>query len=255
MTEAIQADNISVSYAGLEVLNGINECLQPGETITIIGPSGSGKSTLLKVLAGLETPSTGTVYYGSRNYYKIPEAIQMEIQFDTGFVFQEAALLANMNIYDNIALPLVYHAKFPPEEIKEKVIAQLAEFHLERWMYLRPAQLSIGKRKLAALARAMISEPGILFLDDPTANTDNTSAKQIENLLIKRSKEPTYITIMVSSNIHLARTVSDRLMIMYNGEIIAADKTMTVMASKNKLVQQIIKSVAIQDDTLAVPAI
>ncbi len=160
----IEAQQVSFYLDSRPILQDFNFRLNKGEAYLLIGPSGSGKSVLLKILSGLFLAAQGSVKIAGIDLAKASPQVFQELRVKMGFVFQEAALISNMCLYDNIALPLRYHTSLSEREIKIKIDEKMGELQIDRQAdFLLPAQLSMEMRKRAALARALILEPDLLF--------------------------------------------------------------------------------------------
>lgn len=243
----IELKDVSLSYGKSQVLAGISQVVRPSETICILGPSGSGKTSLIKIMAGLEPPDTGEVLYNGHSYFRLRSRRQMQFQQQTGFVFQDAALISNMNIYDNIALPLRYHYRMKEAEIHDRVTTVLETFELEDKAMLRPANLSIGKKKLASLARAIVLDPAVLFYDEPVSNIDQASANMVLSLINIKKQTGLVTSIIVTSDIDFAKAIADRIFIIHRGQIVIAGSVKEVLASKDSYVLQIINAIKVHE--------
>jgi len=251
MPDTIELKNITLYYDEEPVLCNISQMIYPSETVCLLGPSGSGKSTLLKVMAGLERPQEGQVLYSNKNLYEIREKQYLEIQKRTSFVFQDGALLSNMDVFNNIALPMRYHFRINEERLQKKISLLLDHFDLNDKIHMRPAKLSIGNRKLVAFARALIIYPEIIFFDDPTANIDPISAEKVFSLIKEKKAEHSITSIIATSDIELATKLADRLFILFNGKILISGTVEEVMACEDPLVLKIIDTISIRNPDVA----
>jgi phospholipid/cholesterol/gamma-HCH transport system ATP-binding protein len=172
---------------------------------------------------------------------------------NTGHLFQEAALLANMSIYDNIALPLRYHTNMPENEIKQKVWGVLGDLKLRIETDLRPASFPMSARKMAALARVLVMEPAMLFLDEPTSGLDRSASETLLRLCLKLKQEGKTTALIVSDDEHFISRLADRILVLHEGEIIA-DGTMTeIYASTDPYVHSTVARIG-QDNTVKTDA-
>ena len=169
MEFALEVQNISFRIDHREIFQGLSLSLRKGEAYFLLGASGSGKSLFLKICAGLLTPQKGKVTIGMVDLALAGKDALREVRAKIGFVFQDSALISNMAIYDNVALPLRYHQRWNEDEVRARVEQKLALFGVDRALDRSiPAHLSMEMRKRAALARALVLEPEILLLDHPT---------------------------------------------------------------------------------------
>ncbi|GEM_PF-473174 len=237
----ISARNIGFTYGTNTVLHNVSEEIYAHETYIIMGASGCGKSTFLKMIAGLTYPSEGevTIHSVNLNTAKKHELINMHQR--NSFIFQDSALIANMRIFDNVALPLRYHfPDLPESEIKIRVESVLDRVGLNRNDYLHlPAQLSLGERKLAAFARGLIIHPEILYCDEPLSSLDRRVAARVLSL-IKDFKKSGGTSIIITHSLPMALDIGDRLTIFKAGQIIACASPKKVVKLKNPYIQEII---------------
>ncbi len=214
----IKVENLSYKRKSHYILRNVNFEIIRGEFVIIVGPRGEGKSTLLKLLAGILPVEEGNVYYNGVNLNGIAKKDMIKIQCRTGFVFQNAALISNLKIFDNIALPLRYHDLYPEDEIQKKVEKLLKEAGLEEDKYLLPAFLSPGERKIAALLRAIVMEPETIFYDEPIANLDKPTRHLIIEMM-KQQKERGVTSIVVSHLVSEFGKLVDKIIVLKNGTV------------------------------------
>ena len=187
----------------LILLKGINFNIRPGEAIAISGASGSGKSTLLGILAGLDIPSEGQVYIGGEDIFLLDEDGRALLRRDSiGFVFQSFQLLPNLTALENVMLPLELadnrDAPGRANEILTRVGLQARLSHYPRY-------LSGGEQQRVAIARAFVSQPKLLFADEPTGNLDSVTGRCIIDLLFEINEEHGATLVMVTHDENLAR--------------------------------------------------
>ncbi len=192
----------------------------------LLGPSGSGKSMLLKLFSGLFPPSQGKVAIEGIDLATASKEDQRRIRRKMGFIFQDAALLSNMSIYDNIALPLRYHTRLTEAEVKARVDEKMARFEVDR-QYDRsiPAQLSLGMRQRAALARALVLEPQLLFLDELGTGLGGEAEFLVFKVLKDYHRERGATLLMATAERHLAFALADRIGLLENGRLVAEGST------------------------------
>ncbi|HCX90034.1 MAG: ABC transporter ATP-binding protein [Deltaproteobacteria bacterium CG_4_9_14_3_um_filter_44_9] len=240
----VKIDNLNFSYNGEEILSRVTMRVFSGEIFVIIGPSGSGKSTLLKLCAGLFHPRDGDVDIKGINVHKAPKDRIRKLRGKMGFVFQDAALISNTCIFDNVALPLRYHTDLSEPEIEKMVSEKLSLLQIDRsCYYLLPAQLSLGLKRSVGVARALVIKPDIVFFDEITASFDSQTIKKI-SMIIKDLKNLKVTSIIVTGDASLAYSIADRIAIIKNGKIIqtgtpdeirnSQDPDVILMTSMNK---------------------
>ncbi len=180
----LEVQNVSLHLGGRVIFQDLNLTLQRGERYLMLGASGSGKSLLLKICAGLLAPDQGRVIVEGIDWATAEKEALENVRTKMGFVFQDSALISNMAIYDNVALPLRYHRKSSETEVRARVSEQMDLFGVDRnFDGSIPAQLSLGMRKRVALARSLILEPEILLLDQPTDDLSSEVEQRIRQIL------------------------------------------------------------------------
>ena len=209
----IEAKNISFSYGGPRILHDINLCIEAGELFTLVGPSGAGKSTLLRVIAGLLTPSAGSLLINGQRVDDIPPA-----QRQVGVMLQNLALWPHMNVFENIAFSIPAH-DLHGETVKVRVERMLTMLEIGDTREAMPAQLSAGQQQRVALARALVTEPRLLLLDDPFSNLEYELRVQMRQDLHTLQRKLQITTILVSHDLEDALSLADRLAVMVQGSI------------------------------------
>lgn len=210
-------ENVTYAYSEAKVLKNISMEIDNGDIISIIGPSGAGKTTLLKLIAGLIKVQSGTIHYS-------PEP---SIQNPIIIVFQDYLLFPHMNVFNNVAFGLKAR-KLYKQIIKERVIEYLKYFGLEDKMNSYPEELSAGQQQRVAIARAMIVEPDLLLLDEPFANLDYNLKAETAEFIRKTQKDFNVTTISVTHDQREAFSMSDKIGILLDGELIQLDNVENV---------------------------
>ncbi len=180
----LEMKNVSF-YDGLtQVINNISLSIEKGSVTAFLGEAGGGKSTVLKLLAGITNATNGKVLYNDKDFSRMTEKENLDFRKKSAFMFQNSALWANQSLYQNLELPLkIHYPNMPPEQVKDKIedAAKMVEFY--KPLTLRPASLSAGEQKRIAFARALICEPEILFLDEPTESLNETASELFISIL------------------------------------------------------------------------
>lgn len=215
----LELKNISYIDNSNYILKDISHTIENGSVTAFLGKPGSGKSTALKVLAGLIIPSKGKVLFDEKNIHSMTRNQTLVFRKRTAFMFQDSALWANQDIYHNLELPLQIH--FPQmnaEERKEKIydIVQLVEY--DKPLTNRPAALSIGEQKKIGFARALICEPELLFLDEPTESLDEKTVELFITILKEFVAENKTLVYVSHDNYLINSFMSDKIYFA-NGEI------------------------------------
>ena len=238
----IRVVDLQKSFGGQQVLKGINLELETGKITTIIGGSGSGKTVLLKHLNALLRPDRGSVWVDGTDIIKLGERALNEIRRKFGVLFQGAALLDSMTLYENVAFPLREKSRLKEPMIDKKVESSLAQVDLSGMGYKYPAEVSGGMKKRAGLARALVTEPEIILFDEPTTGLDPLLGKSIHQLIRKLHNEFKFTGVIVSHDIPEVFKISDRIAMLANGVIIEAGTTEEFMASQDPLVRQFLQA-------------
>jgi len=222
VTSDIILESIIVVRGGKEIIHDVNVRLRSGKTTVIMGASGCGKSTLLKIASGISLPDRGSVFIGSRDINTLSEKDSKQLRSHWGFVFQDAALWANKSIIQNLTLPLVYHnSNLGLEEATRKAERLARSVGYRDEMDLRPSQLSNGEMKMISFARALITEPTVLFLDSPFAAVDHASVIKMRKIIDSFRKSGGTVCAIFQDPKYIAETTDD-LIVMKDGSVIAA---------------------------------
>lgn len=209
---------VSTSEGDLCILKGIDLEIKAGETIAIVGSSGSGKSTLLGLLAGLDTPSRGSIHLGSYNITALTEDQRAAVRAElVGFVFQSFQLLPSLTALENVMLPAEINGIPHARELAEKYLERVGLNHRLKHY---PRQLSGGEQQRVAIARAFASQPKILFADEPTGNLDSKTGAHVIDLLFQLNTEEGATLVLVTHEKRLAERCQ-RSITLEGGEIIA----------------------------------
>lgn len=236
----IRVVDLYKSFGGQPVLKGINLDLESGKVTTIIGGSGCGKTVLLKHLNALLLPDRGSVMVDGADITKIGASALNAIRQKYGVLFQGAALLDSMTIYDNVAFPLREKTKLTESEIEKRVNERLDQVGLSGTGYKFPGEVSGGMKKRAGLARALAMEPEIVLFDEPTTGLDPLLGKSIHQLIRKMHGAFGFTGVIVSHDIPEVFKISDRIAMLANGVIEEVGSTGDFLASKNPVVRQFI---------------
>ena len=237
----IRVVDLHKSFAGHAVLKGINLDLETGKITTIIGGSGSGKTVLLKHLNALLLPDRGSVLVDGKDITKLGESALNDVRQKFGVLFQGAALLDSMTIFDNVAFPLREKTRLAEREIRQRVEERLAQVGLSGMGYKFPAEISGGMKKRAGLARALVIEPEIILFDEPTTGLDPLLGKSIHDLIRKMHATFGFTGVVVSHDIPEVFRISDRVAMLANGMIAEVGPTEQFVASANPMVRQFLQ--------------
>lgn len=212
----VDVRDLSVQFGRQQVLRGINLQIPRGQTLAVIGESGCGKTVLMKSIIGLIAPTEGEVLFDGHDLSKLgdKELTRQRVRF--GFVFQGAALFDSMSVGQNVAFPLREHSAYSSDEVREIVLARLAEVGLpESIVMKKPAELSGGMRKRVGLARALAINPEIMLYDEPTTGLDPIMSDVINELILRVRTRPPVTSIVVTHDMKTAQKVADRVVMLY----------------------------------------
>jgi phospholipid/cholesterol/gamma-HCH transport system ATP-binding protein len=237
----IRVVDVHKRFGSQQVLKGVNLELISGKITTIVGTSGCGKTVLLKHLNALLLPDRGEVFVDSVDITKLGQKELYEIRGRFGVLFQGAALLDSMTIFDNVAFPLREKTKTGETQIRKKVEERLDQVGLEGMGYKYPAELSGGMKKRAGLARALIMDPEIVLFDEPTTGLDPILGASIHQLIARTQQTFGFTGVVVSHTIPQVFEISDYVAILANGIIEEVNPPKEFQASQNPIVQQFIR--------------
>ena len=219
----IRLNNVKKCFGDKEALKGISLTIEKGETIAIIGGSGSGKSTLLRLMIGLDRPTSGEIYLGGDNIAVMTEDALDRVRLRMGMVFQYSALFDSMSVGENVAFGLREHTHKSEEEIRRIVREKLALVGLPDAAGLMPQELSGGMKKRVGLARAIATDPEIIFYDEPSSGLDPIMTAKIDELIIDMQKKLGVTSVVVTHDMASASRIADRIAMIYDGDLIAVD--------------------------------
>ena len=236
----IKLVNIKMEYDKKVVLDTINLTVAPGETVAIIGPSGSGKSTLLRLMVGLTKPSAGEIWIENEEISQYKENALNKVRLKMGMVFQYSALFDFLSVGENVAFGLRQHTKLSNKEIQAIVKEKLRVVGLVGKEDFMPNQLSGGMKKRVSLARAIAINPQIILYDEPTAGLDPIMSAKIDKTIMNTQKIIGGVSVVVTHNMASAFAIADRIIMIYEGKIIAEGSTAAIKESDNDIVQKFI---------------
>ena len=217
----VAVEDLFKAFDGHVVLKGIGLTVRRCETLAVLGRSGTGKSVLLRLIVGLETPDSGSVCINANSIAALSLDGLNAVRMKMGFLFQHAALYDSLTVGENVAFPLEHHRRdLSKSERGERVNQLLAEVGMEGNLDKMPSDISGGMQKRVGLARALALEPEILLLDEPTAGLDPISSGEIDELVLKLQRERQMASIVVTHDLHSAKTIANRLAILDQGSVI-----------------------------------
>ena len=233
----IRLNNVKKHFGDKEALKGISLTINKGETIAIIGGSGSGKSTLLRLMIGLDRPTSGEIYIGGDNITAMNENALDRVRLRMGMVFQYSALFDSMSVGENVAFGLREHTDKSNNEIARIVAEKLELVGLPDTASLMPQELSGGMKKRVGLARAIATDPEIIFYDEPSSGLDPIMTAKIDELIIDMQRKLDVTSVVVTHDMASASRISDHIAMIYDGELIAVDTAERFQDIKDERVQ------------------
>jgi phospholipid/cholesterol/gamma-HCH transport system ATP-binding protein len=237
----IRVQGLHKSFGSQPVLRGLDLDIATGEIMVVIGRSGGGKSVLLKHLVGLLRPDAGSVAVDGVEITRLRGGELDRVRERYGVVFQGGALFDSMSVAENVAFPLREKTKLGRAEIWGRVKEKLEQVGLKGMGGKNPAEISGGMRKRVSIARALVTEPEIVFFDEPTTGLDPILVNTIHHLIMDLHRKFRFTAVMVSHEIPEIFEIADRVAMLHDGVIVEVGPPDAVRASANPIVQQFIR--------------
>jgi len=229
----VELREVRKAYDQNEVLRGVSLALPKSTILAVMGGSGAGKTVLLRIVDGLVRPTSGEVSLFGTRIDRLGEEAMLPLRRRAGFVFQSAALFDSLSVFENVAFPLREHTHLSLGEITDRVHRFLSLVGLPGVDDLFPAELSGGMKKRVGIARALVTEPEVVFFDEPTAGLDPTNARLVAELIAELRKGVCDTAIVVTHDIEFAELVSDQMAILHQGRFAEVGTPAAVRASAN----------------------
>ncbi len=236
----IEVRNLVTHYGARKILDDVSVTVFAGEIMVIMGGSGSGKSTLLRHMMGLELPTSGTVRVLGKDLAEISREDFFELRRKTGVAFQTGALFSSMSVGENIMLPLRELADLDESTMEIMMRMKLELVDLAGFEDLMPSELSGGMVKRAAMARAIVMDPKILFCDEPSSGLDPVVASALDELILKLRDAMDMTIIVVTHELSSAFRIADRITVLDRGRVLAVDVPEAIRNSPNERIQNLI---------------
>jgi phospholipid/cholesterol/gamma-HCH transport system ATP-binding protein len=227
----IQFTEISKSFDGRMVLEGVSGTFKPGDTSLIIGGSGTGKSVLLKCLIGLVKPDHGEVLYSGRDFWNSEEEVRKQIRREMGVLFQGGALFDSKTVAENVRFPLEMLTQMSESEKDERVMFCLARVGLEQAAKRMPSEISGGMKKRVGIARAIVMNPKYLFCDEPNSGLDPLTSIKIDELIKEITDEYHITTVVITHDMNSVLEIGEKVMFLYKGHKIWEGDNNTIIQS------------------------
>ncbi|WP_193366940.1 ABC transporter ATP-binding protein [Pelagibius marinus] len=236
----VRIQGLQAHYGARQVLHDIELTVAPGEIMVIMGGSGSGKSTLLRHLVGLMRPTAGSVELLGVDITRAPALEMQRLRRRIGVAFQGGALFSSMNVLDNIMLPLREHTQLDRQTMEIMARLKLEVVNLAGAEDLMPAELSGGMVKRAAVARAIVMDPALLFFDEPSAGLDPAVSSALDDLILKLREAMNMSIVVVTHELESAFKIADRITVLDQGRILTVDDVAGIRRSDNARIQNLL---------------
>ena len=240
-TPKVELKGVKKRFGSKIVLDGIDLCIEQGESLVVIGGSGTGKSVMIKCVLGILRPDAGQIFVDGKDVTRLRGRARHDVLKKFGMLFQGAALFDSLPVWENVAFGLIQGHGVPRRKAKDIAIEKLGKVGLGPDVaMLSPAELSGGMQKRVGLARAIAADPEIIFFDEPTTGLDPIMADVINHLIIDTVKEVGATTLSITHDMISARKIANRIAMLYRGKIVWAGPTAEIDSSGNPYVDQFI---------------
>ena len=241
----IKMSNVCKSFGKKKVLQGVDLEIKKGESLVIIGGSGTGKSVTLKCILGLLMPDKGNIQIDGENILQMSPHQREKVNSQIGMLFQGAALFDSMTVWENVAFGLIQGKKMKKKQAKEIALEKLAQVGLTKEVgEMYPADLSGGMKKRVGLARAIATNPQIIFFDEPTTGLDPIMSDVINDLIVSCVKKLGATALTITHDMASARKIADKIAMLYEGKIIWSGTVKEIEKTDNPYVKQFINGSA-----------
>lgn len=245
----IRFEKVTKQFGQRKVLDDISFEIAKGEVFVIVGPSGTGKSVCLKHMVRLLTPNTGRVVIGDDVISEATGTRLERLRERFGYLFQGGALLAWMNVTENVALPLREKTKLDEAQILKKVQETLAMVGLDNEGTKMPSEISGGMQKRAGLARAIVRDPEIVLYDEPTSGLDPVTARMIDQLIMRLNQQIGITSVVVTHDLQSALTIGSRIAMLKDGQVVELSPPAAFRKSQNPMVREFLDAQFITPET------
>jgi len=240
-TPKIQMTGVCKTFGNHTVLNGLDLSVRAGESLVIIGGSGTGKSVTLKCILGLLKPDAGSIQIDGQDILTMPRAEREKTLAQFGMLFQNAALFDSLSVWENVAFALLQNQDMNPAQAKKIAVRKLAQVGLSPEVAdVYPADLSGGMRKRVGLARAIATNPDVIFFDEPTTGLDPIMSDVINDLIVDTVKGLGATALTITHDMASARKIADRIAMLYQGKIIWTGTVKELDKTNNPYVRQFV---------------
>ena len=237
----IRIENLCGGYGGRLILENFTAAIPGGAITTILGESGCGKTTLLRMLLGLTPATSGNIFIGGRDTTHMAPAQFHKLRRRFGVLFQDGALISALTLAENTELPLMEHTKLPRKMLREAALRTLELVGLRKFADFYPGELSGGMRKRAGLARAIVTEPPVLFCDEPTSGLDPITAAQMDQLLLDmKSCYPQMTIVVVTHDLDSMARLADDVLVLKDKKAVFSGRKDDLLMSDNPYIRSLL---------------
>lgn len=237
----IRCEKLCKRFGDATALDQIDLHVRERSTTVIMGGSGSGKTTLLRLMASLDQPTSGHVWFQDEDLAAVPRKRLYELREHMGMVFQYSALFNSLNVFENVAFALHEHSDLDEDVIQTMVTMKLEQVGLRGLEHLMPSELSGGMAKRVALARATAMDPKVVLFDEPTSGLDPISAGVIATLIRDMTKKMHMTSVVVTHEVKAGLSIADHVVLLWQGRVIAEGSPEEIRNSDDERVRQFIE--------------
>jgi len=244
----MEVESLVTHYGKRAVLDAINLTVYEGEIMVVMGGSGSGKSTLLRHMLGLNRPTSGSIRLLGQDITQISTQELYELRKNIGVAFQGGALLGSMTVAENVQLPLREHTRLDENTIQIMTRMKLGVVNLSGFEHFMPAELSGGMTKRAALARAIVMDPKLLFFDEPSAGLDPVVSAGLDELILRLRGAMNMTMVIVTHELQSAFKIADRIAVLDRGRIVTCGTVEEVRGDQDERLQHLFNRTAEEEE-------
>ncbi len=234
----IEIEKLHFSRAGRPIFSGLDMAIRRGSITAIMGPSGTGKTTLLRMLTGQLRPASGSVRVAGQEVARLPRSELYQLRRRMGMLFQNSALLTDLDVFENVAFPLRENTRLPDALIRQVVLTKLNSVGLRGAAQLKPVELSGGMARRVAMARAIVMDPELLLYDEPFSGLDPISLGVVLRLIRRNNDALGLTSIVVSHDVPEISRIADHCFVISEGVVIASGPPAALLESDSPLVRQ-----------------
>lgn len=240
-TPVIEVRDLVTHFGDREILHGLSFTVYEGEIVVVMGGSGSGKSTLLRYLLGLARPTSGSIRILGRDITQLRASEMDELRRRVGVAFQGGALIRSMTVGENVRLPLREHTRLDENTMRIMSRMKLEVVNLAGFENMMPSELSGGMTKRAAVARAIIMDPALLFFDEPSAGLDPVVSAELDELILNLRDAMNVTMVVVTHELQSAFKIADRLLVLDEGAMLGMGTVEEIRALENGRIQDLLQ--------------